>query len=112
MAHPIIEKAVYKTKYWQKFRAGYFAAHNGMCERCPNPGVVLHHIEELTLENYTNPAIVYGDDNLMLLCWSCHEKTKTKGGLPVRADVGFDADGNVVPTGKRLPGRAGAGCPP
>ena len=103
MANPIIERAVYNTKRWKKFRRAYFASKNGICEICGAPGEVVHHIEELTLDNYLDPFVVYAEENVQLVCWSCHEKTKTKSGIPIRADIAFDADGNVVRTGKRAP---------
>lgn len=101
MANKIVERVVYNTKRWKKFKASYSASVNHICERCGAPGRVLHHIVELTPENCFDPAIVYGADNVMLLCWGCHEQTKTRAGLAIRDDIGFDAEGNVVATGKR-----------
>lgn len=117
MANPIIDKAVYKGRRWQKCRAAYFALRMGidgaMCEICHDaPGVIVHHIDELTVDNCNDPDIVYNFDNFQLACWSCHERTKTKSGVPIRADITFDSNGNVVPTGKRIPGMCGRGCPP
>lgn len=103
MAHPLIEKVVYNTKRWKKFRRSYFEIAHGTCEICGAPGEIVHHIEELTLDNYLDPNVVYAIDNVQLVCWSCHEKTKTKSGVPIRADVMFDAEGNAVRSGKRLP---------
>lgn len=111
MAHPLIEKAVYNTKRWKKFRRAYFQTANGTCEICGAPGEVVHHIEELTLDNYLDPFVVYAEDNVQLVCWACHEKTKTKGGIPIRADIMFDAEGNAVRSGKRAPVLA-EGIPP
>ncbi|GHU77164.1 hypothetical protein AGMMS49992_24270 [Clostridia bacterium] len=119
MAHPIVDK-VYKTKRWQGCRAAYYATQHGICERCGEPGEIVHHIEELTPDNISNASIVYGFDNLQLLCWSCHERTKGKagGGIPIREDISFNDDGSVRPTGKRIPpikfsenpgGKSGAG---
>lgn len=117
MANPVIDRAVYKTKRWQKCRAAYFAQRmsidGAMCEICQQaPGEIVHHIDELTVENCHDPAIAYNFDNFQLACWSCHEQTKKKGGVPIRPDIRFDANGNVQPTGKRLPGMCDRGCPP
>lgn len=110
MAHPLIDKAVYKGKRWQKCRAAYVAQRvstdGGMCEICRRElGEIVHHIEELTIANYQDPSIVYNFNNFQFVCWSCHERTKSKGGIPIRADITFDDAGNVIPTGKIIPGR-------
>ncbi|GHU67020.1 hypothetical protein FACS1894184_06140 [Clostridia bacterium] len=103
MAHPIVDK-VYKSKQWQGCRAAYFATQHGICERCGEPGEIVHHLEELTPDNSNNLGTVYGWDNLQLLCWGCHERTKgAAGGIPIREDIAFDANGNVMPSGKRIP---------
>lgn len=112
MADPYIERMVYKRKRWQRCRSAYFALRLGICERCGEPGEIVHHVEELTVENCTDPNIAYGFDNLELLCWSCHEKTKTKDGIPIRADIAFDLEGNVIPTGKRIPAPRTTIAPP
>ncbi len=107
MAHPIIEKAVYKTKRWQKCRAAYYAyrmsVDGALCEICGRePGEIVHHVQELTLDNCTDPLVVYSFDNFQLACWACHERTKSGNGVPIRADIRFDENGNVVPTGKKI----------
>ncbi len=107
MAHPIIEKAIYKTKRWQKCRAAYVAERmsidGAMCEICHEaPGEIVHHVKELTLDNYDDPMIAFNFDNFQLACWSCHERTKSGNGIPIRADIKFDDNGNVIPTGKRI----------
>lgn len=101
MAHPIVDK-FYKTKRWQACRAAYYTLRHGICEVCGEPGEIVHHIVPLTAENISDPSITLSFDNLQLCCWSCHEKTKTKGGIPIREDLAFDANGNAVPTGKRI----------
>ena len=90
-----IDGAFYKTNTWQRCRASYIKYRKGLCERClslglMNEGVIVHHKKELTPENFTDPKIAYGYDNLMLLCRSCHEKTHKS---PKAYD--FDADGNI-----------------
>lgn len=76
------------------------ATDGAVCEICKEAlGEIVHHLEALTVDNCHDPCIVYEFENLQLACWSCHEKTKTKGGIPIRADIAFDAQGNVIPTG-------------
>jgi hypothetical protein len=102
MAHPVVDK-VYKTKRWQECRNAYLHTQHGICERCGEPGIIVHHLQELTPNNINDPAIVYGFDNLQLLCWGCHERTKAKsGGIPIRNDIGFDMFGNAMPTGRGI----------
>ncbi len=101
MAQPWADR-FYKTKRWQKCRNAYFNSQHGICEVCGEPGEIVHHIEPLTEDNINDPEIALGWDNLQLCCWSCHEKTKTKDGIPIREDISFDDDGNVIPTGKRI----------
>ena len=112
MAHPLIEKAVYNTRQWRRFRAAYGTSRNWICEHCGEPGRVVHHIEELTLSNYLDATVAYAEDNVELLCWACHEKTKKGQGLATRDDVRFDSEGNVVPSGKRAPGLIPRTLPP
>lgn len=93
----------YKSRQWQECRAACFIAQDGVCEVCGNPGKIVHHIQELTPDNIDNPMVTLNMDNLQLLCWSCHERTKSKVGIPIRPDISFDHQGNVVPTGKAIP---------
>lgn len=93
----------YKSKRWQACRNAYYEQQHGICEVCGEPGKVVHHIEELTQDNIDDPMINMNPDNLQLLCWSCHEKTKGKYGIPIRPDITFDNEGNVLPSGKRIP---------
>jgi 5-methylcytosine-specific restriction endonuclease McrA len=107
MANPIVDKTVYKTKRWQKCRAAYMALRmsidGALCEICGQvPGEIVHHVEELTPENCTDPNVAYNFENFQLACWACHERTKSHNGIPIRADIRFDENGNVVPTGKKI----------
>lgn len=67
----------YSTKKWQKCRDTYYHQAKGLCERCLArglivPGEIVHHIQEINENNINNPAIVYGFDNLELVCRKCH----------------------------------------
>lgn len=117
MAHASIDKAVYKGKRWQKCRAAYVAQRvsidGGLCELCRRElGEIVHHVVALSVDNCHDPAIAYNFDNLQFACWSCHERTKTKGGIPIRADIAFDDQGNVIPTGKIIHEHQAGVCPP
>lgn len=70
-------RAFYHTTQWKRCRIAYGASRRWLCENCLakgiyTPGVIIHHIEELTPENITNPEIALGFDNLRLVCRKCH----------------------------------------
>jgi len=70
-------RSFYSSKAWQDCRSEYAKRKHYLCEDCLRrgiykPGVIVHHIEELTPFNITNPEIALGFDNLELLCRECH----------------------------------------
>ena len=85
MAKPFARK-FYSSKAWQDCRNEYAKKAHHLCECCLakgiyKPGVIVHHIEELTPLNIDKPEIALSFDNLELLCRECHaEEHDTKGG--------------------------------
>ena len=78
MARPFA-KAFYKSAEWQRCREAYAQSVHYLCEDCLKrgiyrPGVIVHHIEELTPFNITNPEIALGFNNLRFVCRDCHAK--------------------------------------
>ena len=76
MAKPFARK-FYSSKAWQDCRNEYAKKAHHLCECCLakgiyKPGVIVHHIEELTPLNIDNPEIALSFDNLELLCRDCH----------------------------------------
>lgn len=72
-------KAFYSSKAWQDCRNEYAKSVHHLCENCLRkgiykPGVIVHHIEELTPMNITNPEIATGYNNLEMLCRECHRE--------------------------------------
>lgn len=72
-------KKFYSSKRWQQCRNDYAAHAHYLCENCLakgiyKPGVIVHHIEELTPLNIDNPEIATGFDNLQMLCRECHRE--------------------------------------
>ena len=70
-------KAFYKSAAWKNCREFIYRRSKGLCEACLErglikPGEIVHHVEELTPENITNPAIATNPANLRLLCRDCH----------------------------------------
>ncbi len=70
-------KEFYHTLAWKRARIAYGTERKWLCENCLakglyTPGVIVHHIEELTPENITNPEVALGFNNLRLVCRKCH----------------------------------------
>lgn len=74
-----------------------------LCEDCLakgiyTPGIEVHHIEELTLENIHRPEVTLNHANLVLLCRECHKArhgAKKNSGRYV-----FGANGEIILTEK------------
>lgn len=107
MAAPFAKK-IYNGKAWTSCRTAYAAYRNGICERCGAPGKEVHHKKALTPANINDPEVVYGWNNLELLCTDCHiaeheKKKNLKRGRPAKecdVRISFDAAGKPVPKGK------------
>ena len=69
----------YSSKAWQDCRDGYAAYRGHLCENCLKrgiykPGVIVHHVEELTPFNIENPEVALNWNNFRLVCRECHSK--------------------------------------
>lgn len=67
----------YKSQAWKKCREAYSKSKGHLCEDCLlkgryTPGVIVHHIIELTPENISDPRVTLNWDNLRLVCRKCH----------------------------------------
>lgn len=92
------QKRFYNSKRWKKCRAAYLSDHP-CCERCERAGIIsvaehVHHIKELTAENYLDPMIALNPDNLEALCFKCHQK-EHHAAKEIASDLYFDENGNV-----------------
>lgn len=70
-------QSFYKSRTWQETREAYAKSKGYLCENCLkkglyNPGVIVHHITELTPENISDPKVSLSFDNLRLVCRKCH----------------------------------------
>jgi 5-methylcytosine-specific restriction endonuclease McrA len=80
-------RAFYSSKTWQDCRDAYAKSVHYLCEDCLKrgiykPGVIVHHVEELTPMNIENPEISLGFNNLRFVCRECHAREhdhRTKG---------------------------------
>ena len=80
-----IDRKFYESPEWRRCKAVYLERVNHLCERClakgkHEPAKIVHHRVHLSEENYGDPSLMFGFDNLEALCQSCHndEHGKTK----------------------------------
>lgn len=93
-------RAFYHSAAWQSCRSSYIRKAGGLCEDCLErgeitPGVEVHHVIELTLDNIGDPRIALNHDNLRLLCHDCHSK-RHHGEREPRRYIVDQATGNVI----------------
>lgn len=74
-------REIYNGRRWRKTAKAFAASKCYICERCHNrsfigsgrkPRYIVHHKTPLTPDNIHDESIVYGWDNLELLCIDCH----------------------------------------
>ena len=85
----------YHSSIWQRARKAYINSVFSLCERCRQPGYIVHHKIELTEININDPLMTLGKGNLEYLCQACHNEAHGSG-RPVRSDVMFDDEGNLI----------------
>lgn len=89
----------YSSKAWQDCRNEYMKRAHYLCENCMKrgiykPGVIVHHIEELTPSNIYRPEVSLSFGNLQLLCRECHAEMHDKRKKDRR--YSFGANGEVI----------------
>ncbi len=85
----------YKSKAWRKCRDAFFVFKHGLCERCGDPGKIVHHRIELTPDNINDPDITLNWELLELTCQDCHNKEHHSSDV-VAEGLMFDANGDLV----------------
>jgi len=85
MKKPKVLHNFYKSPAWLAAREIKIMSVNGLCERCGQIGIEVHHKERLTIENVN-------EENLELLCRECHNKEHDRFNNKIR----FDVDGNLI----------------
>ena len=98
-----IDNSFYSSGTWIACRDSYLKYVGGLCERCKKkgsyvPAVIVHHKEHLSPENFDDPSIVYGFDNLEALCLRCHNKEHFGREIQRRFVIG--EHGEVIPVGE------------
>lgn len=89
-------KQFYKSTAWKKCRASYFAYRHGLCERCRNPGKIVHHKQYITPDSINDPDITLSFSNLELLCQDCHNREHHEMYSPVVEGLMFDENGDLI----------------
>ena len=65
-------KSFYNSARWRKCRESYIRKVHSICERCGEPGLILHHKILLTPDNINDDSITLNHDNLEYVCLLCH----------------------------------------
>lgn len=91
-------KRFYKSKAWQKCRAGFIRSKFGLCEKCGSPGYIVHHKERLTPDNINDHNVTLNWNKLMYLCIECHNAIDCES-KPTREGLAFDKNGNLIEVG-------------
>ena len=86
---------IYQTVAWRKLRQYYYGKQHGVCERCGEPGDVVHHVIHIDETNVNDPNITMSEDNLELLCHTCHNREHKQVHEPLRDGFSFDANGEL-----------------
>ena len=92
MKKPKVLHNFYKSPAWHAARELKIVSFNGLCERCGQIGIEVHHMERLTVDNVYDSLVSLNQDNLELLCRECHNKEHKRFSKEVR----FDKDGNIL----------------
>lgn len=74
-----IDRRFYESPEWRRCKEIYLEKANHLCERCLARGIyqpakIVHHRVHLTAENFGDPGLMYGFDNLEALCQACHNE--------------------------------------
>jgi len=96
LEHSAEAKRFYKSRAWQKCRASYISKVHGLCERCEQPGVIVHHKEYINIGNVDDPYVTLNHDNLEYLCQTCHNKEHFSKHEPLAKGYAFDVEGNLI----------------
>lgn len=72
-----IDRRFYEAPEWRRCKAEYLKSVNHLCERCLEqgryvPAKIVHHIIFLNSENFGDPELMFGYDNLLAVCQKCH----------------------------------------
>jgi len=92
MKKPKVLHNFYKSPAWLSARQLKIMTVNGLCERCGQIGIEVHHKERLSIVNVNDSSISLNQENLELLCRECHNKEHERFSNKIR----FDKEGNLI----------------
>lgn len=92
MKKPKVLHNFYKSNAWYLARTLKVNSTDGKCERCGSIGEEVHHIIRLTPGNVKDYKISLNQENLELLCKTCHNKEHKRFNKKQQ----FDSDGNLI----------------
>ncbi len=92
MKKPKVLHNFYKSSAWLAAREIKIMSVNGLCERCRQVGIDVHHKEILSVDNVNDSSISLNQENLELLCRECHNREHKRFSKINR----FDKLGNMV----------------
>ena len=92
MKKPKVLHNFYKSPAWLAVRELKIMSVNGLCERCGQVGIEVHHKERLNVENVNESSISLNQDNMELLCRECHNHEHKRFSKVIK----FDSDGNLI----------------
>lgn len=89
----------YNSSAWKKARQVCLSKNHGICSRCgkafASKDLIVHHKIMLSPDNINDPNITLNQDNLELLCVSCHSiEHGNKDDL--NKSFIFDDEGNII----------------
>jgi len=93
MKKPKVLHNFYKSPVWLAARELKIMSVKGLCERCGQIGIEVHHKDRLSIENVRDTSVSLNQDNLELLCRDCHNNEHNRF---QRKKIMFDVDGNFV----------------
>ncbi|MGM7635647.1 HNH endonuclease [Bacillus sp. Hm123] len=96
LQHTEEAKKFYKSKAWRKCRDAYFVFQHGLCERCPQPGLIVHHKVYIDAQNINDPSVTLNHENLELLCQTCHNREHFGEAAVTREGLRFDENGDLI----------------
>ena len=96
-------RAFYKSDAWQAARLAVLDRDNGLCVDCGRIASEVHHVQHLTPENISDPAVSLNPANLVSLCGGCHKRRHRRDraagrvqAVPDRRLCVFDSSGNPM----------------
>lgn len=83
-------KQFYKSKEWIIFRKLIILDRGPICQKCgkkivESKHIIVHHIIELTEENVNDTSISLNPDNVIIVCFDCHNKIHERFGYGYKA---------------------------